>query len=133
MTDKIEPALSAEEWKKARDEGATHHDECFWLDNRFSVSASLYDGELIIATENGNSVGSIDRPAALIALANAALPDSDRRKITREKIAVIRQCAFDNLPYLAGAVAKAMVEFADALESYLPPEGRSAAIHFPTL
>lgn len=66
----------------------------------------------------------------LIALANAALPDPDPRKITREWIEVIRAAARDavcgiedaSLVQAAERHAMALTAIADALESYLPPE-----------
>jgi predicted protein tyrosine phosphatase len=64
--------------------------------------------------------------AALIALANAALPDTDDRKITREQIVTIRFLAStsENLGVLVPTRAhvEAARRFADALASYLPPE-----------
>ena len=64
------------------------------------------------------------RAHAAMAVANDALSDDDPRKITREKIEMIRAAA--------NSVADEVVEgshrvtdlraFADALESYLPPE-----------
>jgi hypothetical protein len=65
----------------------------------------------------------IESATAYIAIANAALPDSDPRKITREKIALLR------IPHLstvdgdpAAYPTEELAAFADALESYLPPE-----------
>jgi hypothetical protein len=87
-----------------------------WL----SVRASL--------PSTANSVTcQLDRPPKLIALANAALPDSDRRKITREKLATIR-LALDLLPRADDEdvmAHQAANEFVDGLESYLPPPPRA--------
>lgn len=104
MTDtpKIEPALTPEEWRELR-----------------AGKLDLYD-TFVSAASDADTV-------KLIAALNDDLPDSDRRKITREKIGVIRlacialdtdEKAFDvdNSPYV-----RALVAFADALESYLPP------------
>jgi hypothetical protein len=67
----------------------------------------------------------------VIALANAALPDSDPRKITRKHIAMLREAGRqrDSLspPYLDITLddAAELLAFADALESYLPPASPS--------
>lgn len=56
----------------------------------------------------------------IIAVANAALPDSDPRKITRERIALLRvELGWaENAEYSNDPEAR---RFLDALESYLPP------------
>lgn len=109
MTDtpKIEPAVTSEQWAR--------HSDTFrrvWM------------------------IEAVDEQdfAALIALANAALKDDDPRKITREKVRLVRELA--DLAWLRAKSfkiaepfatqnadrARAEVEqFADALESYLPP------------
>lgn len=103
MTDRIEPALSSEEWAHAMDE-------------------DVREG---LAYEVTYLWGS-SRPAATIALANAALLDSDPRKITRTKITLLREAADSHRAYDSiepfHAEAKSLAEFANALESYLPPE-----------
>jgi hypothetical protein len=65
--------------------------------------------------------------AKIIAVANARLPESDPRKITREKIAAMR-LVFDQWDgcgpgeYLGDREEYTSLErFLDALESYLPP------------
>ena len=115
MTDtpKIAPALTALEWEEAL---AWPH------------------GLLDYLVKPGDAIGyGKDKPEdlrALIALANAALPDDDPRKITREKIATLREM----VGYAAGAYTSSgesedlkadeafLSPFLDALESYLPPE-----------
>lgn len=93
MSEKIEPALSAEEWARKREDG---------LD--------LYDDFVS------------DRPGSgprIIAAINDDLPDDDSRKITREWVIELRRVAqaFPSLGELREIAA-----MADALESYLPPE-----------
>jgi hypothetical protein len=122
MTDKrIEPALTADEW----------------------ADAQKYGADAFRAEAGPRTWFSLPQ---VIALANAALPDSDPRKITREKIAQLRlavnewdgvgrdpvklaewQGADDDRPepdleYFGGG--DAALAFLDALESYLPPEER---------
>lgn len=102
---KIDPALTAEEWGDVLGD------------------PMLADGD--VHTVARSWIMPDPTPAQWIALANAMLPDSDPRKITREKLATIRH-ALDLLPrveqddYADYSTAEA---FADALESYLPPEG----------
>jgi hypothetical protein len=91
MSEKIDPALTAEEWAHAMD-------------------ADVRDG---LAYEVCYLWGR-SRPAGAIAIANAALPDSDPRKITREKLRLVGR--------LMGAHEDDEKAFLDALESYLPPE-----------
>lgn len=95
MADPIPLALDAAEWAHALDEevreGLAYEVTYLW----------------------GRS-----RPAAAIALANAALPDDDPRKITREDVDNLRGILSGD----AWAVAKADIKrLADTLESYLPP------------
>lgn len=125
VTTKIEPALTAEEWTLALDEdvreGLAYEVTYLW----------------------GQS-----RPAGAIALANAALPDSDPRKITRAKIRLLRIAlagwdgvgtdpdendawinATDDriappVEYFGDAPGgDGLDAFLNALASYLPPEG----------
>jgi hypothetical protein len=113
MTDtpKIAPALTALEWEEAL---AWPH------------------GLLDYLVKPGDAIGyGKDKPEdlrALIALANAALPDDDPRKITRAGVTAMRDDAAklrarslngdDDLFLIAWRLSL----LADALESYLPPE-----------
>jgi len=96
-TRKIEPALSEQEW-----------------------AAVL---ETIEIKRERQLAPSADQCAHDIAVANAALPDSDPRKITRATIEDIRSAAeqiqLDPEEYYRG---RRLLSFADALASYLPPE-----------
>lgn len=94
MSERITPALTPEEW-----EYAMHED--------------VRDG---LAYEVTYLWGR-SRQAGAIALANAALPDDDPRKITRERVNILREL-WAECPY---EYQTALRELADALESYLPP------------
>lgn len=74
---------------------------------------------------DGTPVRCDDYPR-LIAVANAALPDSDPRKITRAMVVELRKRALGH-PLGYGEWSKnppdpELTKIADALESYLPPE-----------
>lgn len=100
MTEKIEPALSAEEWAEV---------------SRMEIEA--------VAAQ------FYERPVAVVAFANAALPDSDPRKITRETVNLLREIVANehesaklNEPSNIGeAEISGLTQLADALKSYLPP------------
>lgn len=109
MNDTIEPALNAEGWETL-------------------TPLSGVDWRAI-----GQQFGVLGSPPTLIALANAALPDSDPRKITRAAVEVIRKFAYwhhhaavpampERYQYLARAEISYALLLADALASYLPPE-----------
>lgn len=129
MSDRIEPALDAEEWEsKVARRGAGYPSFIAMLEPGLTVvgAASAYEHEQSVEVVTGAL-------PALIALANAALPDTDPRKITREKVELIRDgvqqiaAAVDDMrPSTekadARALSVALGAFADALESYLPPE-----------
>lgn len=93
MSEKIEPALSPEEWSEAI---------------RNPIQWGINGDEPHITVQQ-------------IAVANAALPSGDPRKITREKVEMMRRAAWNVPDGYSGNLA--LSEFADALESYLPPEG----------
>src|SRR5258707_579432 len=86
MTKRIEPALTPEEWEVPHAQRA-----------RFYGCADARAGHLTLADGTPNPLTGVGvdvaNVPALIALANATLPDSDPRKITREKIAAMRQSA----------------------------------------
>lgn len=100
MTRTIEPALSAEEWADMRgylDDYAKRPDSSSGLINEISY------------------VGWVDQSRRIpfcIAALNAALPDSDPRKITREKVELLGEIVKEY---------KMLQPLADALRSYLPP------------
>jgi hypothetical protein len=97
-----EPALSAEEWRRLGDGSP--------VDEWFKAFPN---------------VGSVQA----VAVSNHLLPDSDPRKITRAWAEAIRQAAHDiedadvMVTEVPPAHAPILRSLADALESYLPPEG----------
>lgn len=109
MTDQtIHPALTPEEWAK--------------LDSPEYRSAIL---GALCARLKADHTGPM-----LIAILNAALPDSDPRKITREKIALIHEmyrmgcsCGVITADDMTSwdRLQAELPAFAAALESYLPP------------
>lgn len=110
----IPPALTADEW------GILPRIHWLHIENN-DVQLDLDHGELILTTPSDDTAVFGERIPALIALANATLPDSDPRKITREKIAELR----DAIEVVANATRDeaSNLAFLDALSSYLPPEG----------
>lgn len=103
MSEKIEPALSAEEWATALEP-----------DSRDALAYEV------------TYLWGRSRPAGAIAIANTALPDSDPRKITREMVDEVRRVASAINPSAADAdgeeSVRSLARIADALESYLPQE-----------
>lgn len=118
MTDKIPPALTPEEWQRIRKDGI---EEAIWNLGRSSGFFEIL------------GLNSEDRPAAISVL-NDILPDSDPRKITREKVQAMRECieqarAYEvdiadsmDSPPRQDAPYRLMELMAESLESYLPPE-----------
>lgn len=99
--DKVEPALTAQQWAEWKREIARA-------------------GGVVDDTLYNDTVGKDAAECAyVIALNNDALPADDKRKITREDVANLRGILSGD----AWAVAKAdIARLADALESYLPLE-----------
>lgn len=120
MTDTpIEPALSREEWaKRGRWPFSTEAGQL-----EVTLSDWVYDepggDEYEVALSH--TCTPQDLPA-LIALANAALPDDDPRKITREMVGDLDSCASWAEGEGQRDLADRVRRFAAALESYLPPE-----------
>jgi hypothetical protein len=124
----IEPALSAEEWANEEAGVVAITRDGFTRDG-LSRSGYQLTAESTVKIQVGDheDFGRTEIPG-LIALANAALPDSDPRKITREKIKALRAGAESlEADYDCGGNHEALVtsvkELVAALESYLPPEG----------
>jgi hypothetical protein len=133
MSDRIEPALTLEEWANA--DGPTYDRPYCMI-----FPADAASGGIVVSVGSERAwVAPQDLPPA-IALANAALPDDDPRKITHDMVAAIRDVA-DTLDRVCGAKMIGSVQvhgpagsayllrddfgaIADALESYLPPEGQ---------
>jgi hypothetical protein len=98
MADRVEAALSAEEW-------AVHRAQMEADD--FGYNAIPY------------WAGLRGAPAA-IAIANDVLDDSDDRKLTDRHVAMLRDAA--RVAELEGLEHRDLLVLADVLESYLPPE-----------
>lgn len=121
-----EPALTAQEWAAQNDGEA----EPFAVRGSYEISREHHNDGLRL---NGEWVPATTLPA-LIAFANAALSDSDPRKITRDWLRTLRSEAkyvgsggleseYEDEPYRSmGQREAALRAIADALESYLPPE-----------
>jgi len=111
MTDKIEPALSAPVW-------AMHQQGA----DSMGLTLDQYLARHVVRSP---------APSGDIAIANAALPDSDLRKITSRAVALLRDVA-DRIVISDGIVADdqpgadndvdGLRTLAQALASYLPPE-----------
>lgn len=123
MSDRIEPALDAEEWEsKVARRGAGYPSFIAMPEPGLTVvgAASAYEHEQSVEVVTGAI-------PALIALANAALPDDDPRKITRSTVNELRAVAAQLPTMGAGPNGEDIPDpdlshLADALESYLPPE-----------
>lgn len=106
MSERIEPALSAESWR-----GVRSYEANYGARGRCEAYGDWVDTE-----------------AGMIAAYNDLLPDSDPRKITREKLAQVRAALaqqhvdLSNDQWMTPEV-RALATLLEALESYLPPEG----------
>jgi hypothetical protein len=99
--DPIPAALTPEQWAERTAVDQTREDGVPYI----------YDGEFGVGVDT--YFMPVD-PAEAIALANAALPDTDPRKITREMV--------DRLKSLIQPGEDDEQAFLDALKSYLPPK-----------
>jgi hypothetical protein len=106
MSEKVEPALTPEQWRQRGTD----------------VAYLAHDGVWIYPGSPEVLVSGRDIPA-LVALANAALPHGHPGKLTRTHVNWLREEADVLKRNGAGAGALMATEIADALESYLPPEG----------
>lgn len=117
----IPPALTFREWVRGRTDRGDLRIE---LENGDMLTVSMPPSATGIradAVRWGITIsGMADDFAALIALANAALPDEDPRKLRREHVEVLRSA-----PDGPGDVSP-LFELADAIESFLPPETPNA-------
>jgi hypothetical protein len=134
MTKRFEPALAPEEWRLV-------------LRELTRIPEPAMEGQDTLPTFRAMDriMGAVswrsgDPHAARIAVENAALPDTDPRKITPEVIEEMRYAcrglrqilqqlhADDRDQWPDDAIthadrARQLERFADALESYLPPRG----------
>jgi hypothetical protein len=123
MSEKIEPALSAEEWEAiASPENVSG---CFDLDYDARIED---DADIRYEERHKNLTG-----AAIIAVMNNRLSDDDPRKMDLSWVLAIRSCAMDVEaayenpgPSYQNPEARERLtllnQIAEALESYLPPE-----------
>lgn len=106
MTEKIEPVLSRDEWARVAKDSVR-------VTLAFPAEAPDETDERLMITA--------EWAPDLIALANHGLPDSDPRKFTRAWIDLLNRAA--NVGGADGADQHALKALANALESYLPPDG----------
>jgi hypothetical protein len=131
VSEKIEPALTPEEWAGGPDDLDRPEDgiaapQAFDGDptDRYAAGVSVFEGSLQLIYDEFH-VTPFGRPAAVIAVANAALPDSDPRKITREMVTRIQHAghyAHNGREVMTPDKLDALLAIAKALESYLPPQ-----------
>jgi hypothetical protein len=130
MADRIEPALSAEEWER----------QYAIRPERLAVWLISFDREfpgLHIPVTSRAALTAQDPRAltAIIAAANAALPENDQHRITAEMVSALGDLA-ESLRERTGrsgpspdvtpddtAALTAVETIARTLASYLPPEG----------
>jgi hypothetical protein len=85
------------------------------------------DGGVYVGAHTGGDMEVGHRYHALVALANAALPDTDPRKITRARVDALRDVAREidaenkSMITSLGWADDFLLALADSLESYLPP------------
>ena len=119
MTDRIKPALTAEEWRGRiipPDHPFPRYGEANYPDA--DGMPYIFYGEFGVSAE-GYFCGV--NPAQAIALANAALPDDDKRKLRREHIAALRNATVrDVIGDEDREQTNTLRNLADALDSYLP-------------
>lgn len=104
----IPPVLSETAWRTLRARHVSEYDPT-------SISSGVAAVQALTAREIPQ----------VIAAANDRLPDDDQRKITREKVALMRYAiglAVGNMGGDEAPDAVSATAFLDALASYLPPE-----------
>lgn len=117
------PALRPEDWQ-GLDRGRPVH--CTGVDGDQFIGFAHHrdaegEGVLIDGGSWTASIFEAENVRRLIAIANAALPDDDPRKITRARVEALRSVCRHNPDTLPG-YGVPLRELADALASYLPPE-----------
>lgn len=118
--DRIEPAPSPEIW--ARLNKSQNHGQFAGITvqggNDYEIGATAEREGRLRNLDDAEAHDNAKRYVAAIAALNAALSDSDPRKITRETVDRVRG-AGENLLGLKDG--ERLERIADALESYLPP------------
>ena len=114
MTDRIEPALTAEEWRSPPQ-----------FDDASGVTIEATDDGLIVVSDTGD--GYIVDAFKVMALANHALPADDSRKITRADVEVLKRASViyrvsDWESATNDDATKKVQRIAAKLAALLPPE-----------
>jgi hypothetical protein len=118
MTDNIHPALTPEEWKEqyaVRPEGTAMWPISFHREYRGLHIPVTADVAL-----------TVEKPKTIIAImaaANASLPDDDPRKLTRDMVDDLRDAAAFYADNHRSSMFRAVKRVADAIEAILPPRG----------
>lgn len=125
MSEEIAPALTPEEWALRLSGQMSDEVRNLNLGDGIPIMDS---GHLAVTYDTGYPQPvEMSQLPAVIALANAALPDSDRRKITRAWVKALREAsvvwASGNGVIQDDEQTARVHAIADALASYLPPEG----------
>lgn len=132
MSDEIPPALDPAEWT-ANDDGPTMYAK--GIDDMLNT---IYEEESPIAYFRRGTLSILDGPVGpityhdpasfhgLMALANAALPDGDRRKLTPLMVRQLRETAAWHRAHGGAVVADGLAVIADALAAILPPESEAS-------
>lgn len=114
----IDSVLSADEWKRLEVEREVR------LPGAVTARVLPIGGGIDLWGAGGGRATfhlPADATAALIAVLNDSLPESDRRKVTRDKLAAMRNSATKEMGGAEGDPDdRAVYAFANALESYLP-------------
>ena len=119
MSEELKPALSAEEWAG---------EPPYLVAKVESTSPGIWlldwgkSGRVLRVRNDDETEFDCTDGAALMAIANHALPDSDPRKITRADIEPLIRAAGDIRPLGFADDAQALCELYAKLESLLPPE-----------
>ncbi len=121
MTDEIKPALSADEWRRKSAQRGTQ----YGMDG-FSAAIDPVMGLTIDnrGSDDASSHDSAAHLAIIIALANAALPDTSSYKITRKDVYVM-ECAASAIRAEYGSGDEDALELdrlTAKLAALLPPE-----------
>ena len=112
----MKPAVTREQWAQFFGEGG-------YTPLYATVVQRNHDGTFIVFPEGEGATFAPHELPGLIALANAALPDDDKRKFRREHIAALRDATLRDVIGDEDTERTGVLRtLARALESYLPPE-----------
>ena len=118
---KIQPALSADEWAT----GTPYYsaNPLRWHVRR-DRAGEVVGGEVTHYWCNTGADIPVehDELLATIAMCNAALPDNDPRKITRNSVQLLRNVADGEYGGVSWGTSGDLLALAAALSAYLPPE-----------